>query len=267
MLCNRNGGSELRGSSIDLNADVGELPANLADGSEERLLQLVSSANIACGGHAGSAASMRAVVALCVKHGVAAGAHPSYPDPDHFGRLSLRIAPEVLEDSLHMQVAALDAVVRAAGGVLRHIKPHGALYTDAARDPVLAACIARAVQPWKASAVLVGLAGSRMLDIWQEQGFRIAAEAFADRTYESDGTLRSRQLPGALITDPEAAAAQALSLAVDQRAKSLSGDWIPVAAATLCLHGDSPQALSTAHRIRSAFASHGVDVVPLAGPG
>lgn len=248
---------------IDLNADVGEIPALLADGAEEQLLQLVSSANIACGGHAGSEASMHAVVQLCRKHGVAIGAHPGYPDPEHFGRRSLQIEPARLEQSIRDQVMALDAVAQAAGGRLRHIKPHGALYNDAAGDPDLAACIARAVAPWKASVVLLGPAGSSLLDIWRELGFQAAAEAFADRAYEPDGKLRSRQLPGALLDDPDTAAAQALSLAAGARVQTSSGEWIPMSVETLCLHGDSPNALATAQRIRGAFAARGIRVAAL----
>ena len=191
------------------------------------------------------------------------GAHPGYPDPDHFGRRSLQIAPETLAASIRGQVAALDVIARAAGARLHQIKPHGALYNDAARDLELAACIARAVVEWKSTVVLVGLAASRMLDVWREQGFRVASEAFADRRYEPGGTLRSRQLPGALLTDPDVAAAQALSLVADRRARSTSGAWIPITAETLCLHGDTATALATAQCIRSLFVAHGIQIAPV----
>lgn len=248
---------------IDLNADLGEIPAHLEDGTEEQLLQLVSSANIACGGHAGSPATMHAVVGLCVKHGVAVGAHPGYPDPAHFGRRSLALDPGALETTLRTQIEALDGIAQAAGRTLRHIKPHGALYNDAANNPELAACIARAAAPWKDSAVLVGLAGSAMLDLWAQRGFRVAPEAFADRRYEPGGSLRSRQFPDALIHDPAAAAAQAVALVTTQHTRAVDGTWIGIAARTLCVHGDTAEALAIARRIRSEFAAHSIGVEPL----
>lgn len=248
---------------IDLNADVGEIPAHLEDGTEEQLLQLVSSANIACGGHAGSPATMQAVVRLCVKYGVAVGAHPGYPDPAHFGRRSMTVEAVALESSLRAQIATLDGIAQAAGRTLHHIKPHGALYTDAARTPDLAACIARAAEPWRDSAVLVGLAGSAMLDLWAGLGFQVAAEAFADRRYERDGSLRSRQFPDALLRDPAGAAAQAVALVTSRRARSVDGTWVGITARTLCVHGDTAEALAIAGRIRSEFLAHSIGVAPL----
>jgi len=250
---------------IDLNADVGELPQLLADGTEEQLLQLVTSANIACGGHAGSPASMRAVVQFCLQHGIAIGAHPGYADPDHFGRRSLQLDAAALEASVREQVSVLDAIVRASGATLRHIKPHGALYNDAVRDPERAGCIARAALEWQPSVVLVGLAGSLMLEVWREHGFRVAAEAFADRRYEPDGALRSRQLPDAVLEDPAAAAAQALAIVTAGSVTSSDGSLVTITADTLCLHGDTRGALEIARRIRSAFAAHGIVVSALAG--
>jgi UPF0271 protein len=250
---------------IDLSADVGELPQHLVEGTEEQLLQFVTSANIACGGHAGSPESMYAVVQLCLKHGVAIGAHPGYPDPDHFGRRSLQLDAAVLEASIREQVAALDAIARDAGATLRHIKPHGGLYNDAVHDAERAGCFARAVAEWKPSVVLVGLAGSPMLEVWRDHGFRVAAEAFTDRRYEPDGTLRSRQLPDAVLEDPAAAAAQALSIVTTGGVTISGGSRVAVAADTLCLHGDTRGALDIAQRIRGAFAAHGILVHALAG--
>jgi UPF0271 protein len=245
---------------IDLNADVGEIPAALADGSEERLLHLVTSANIACGGHAGTPASMRAVVAIAERLGVAIGAHPSYPDPANFGRFEMPMAPDAIAATVASQVAALVAV----GAAVRHVKPHGALYNVAVKDAAVAAAIAAGVRRWRDDVVLVGLAGSTMLDVWEKAGFRVAGEAFADRAYEPDGTLRARRHPDALITDPAAAARQAVEIVEHGRAISITGVSIPVVARTLCVHGDTPGALDIVQAIRAAFAARGIEVRSLA---
>ena len=245
---------------IDLNADVGEIPAALADGSEERLLRLVTSANIACGGHAGTAASMRAVVAIAERLGVAIGAHPGYPDPENFGRIDMQMAPAAIAATVTSQVAALVA----AGARVRHVKPHGALYNVAAKNAAVAAAIAAGVQAWRDDIVLVGLAGSTMLDVWEKAGFRVAGEAFADRAYEPDGTLRARHHPDALITDPAVAARQAVEIVENHRAMSVAGTPVEVSARTLCVHGDTPGALDIVQAIRAAFAAHGIEVRSLA---
>jgi UPF0271 protein len=227
----------MSGARTFLNADVGERPEALADGSEEALLRLLDWANIACGGHAGDDQSMRQVSALCRSLGVQVGAHPSYPDRERFGREELNLPAEAITEAVFEQVRAL---ARIAGEV-RHVKPHGALYNTAARDPAVAAAIAGGVARWSRDVTLVGLAGSRMIEVWRGQGFTIAEEAFADRRYEPDGSLRSRRFPGALITDPSEAAAQALRLAPT--------------ADTLCIHSDTPGALEIARAVRAALIS------------
>jgi UPF0271 protein len=242
--------------SIDLNADVGEIPAVLADGSEERLLGLVSSANIACGGHAGTAESMRAVAAIARRLGVAVGAHPSYPDRAGFGRVARTMSPAEITASVREQVEALIA----AAGAIRHVKPHGALYHAAANQQEVAAAIATGVENWRRDIVLVGLAGSRGLDVWAQAGFRVAGEAFADRVYEADGSLRSRTLPAALIADPALATRQALEIIQDGAVTSSAGTRVAIAARTLCVHGDSPGAIAIAAAIRAAFATRGIEV-------
>jgi len=245
---------------IDLNADVGEIPAALADGSEERLLRLVTSANIACGGHAGTDVSMRAVVAIAGRLGVVIGAHPGYPDPENFGRIDMQMAPAAIAATVTSQVAALVA----AGARVRHVKPHGALYNVAAKNAAVAAAIAAGVQAWRDDIVLVGLAGSTMLDVWERAGFRVAGEAFADRAYEPDGTLRARRHPDALITDPAAAARQAVEIVEHHRVMSVAGTPVEVSARTLCVHGDTPGALDIVQAIRAAFAARGIEARPLA---
>lgn len=179
--------------TIDLNADVGEQPEALADGSEEAILRLVSSANIACGGHAGDAETMAQVIRLCMKYGVAVGAHPGYPDRARFGREPLSSSPEAIQAFVFEQVKTLGEKAASLGTGVRYVKPHGALYNTAAHDRATAEAIAKGAARWRDGLTLVGLAGSLMLTVWTEMGFRTAGEAFADRAYESDGTLCSRK--------------------------------------------------------------------------
>lgn len=248
---------------IDLNADVGEDPEALTDGSEEALLRVVTSANVACGGHAGDEATMAAVLALAARLGVGAGAHPGYPDRAGFGRDSLGMTPAAIEDSVFKQVRSLAGAAGRAGCGLVHVKPHGALYHDATRDPEVAAAIARGVSRWGVEVVLVGKAGSVMLEVFREHGFEVAAEAFADRAYEPDGTLRSRKLAGALITDPSRAAAQAVRIAREGLVTSLDGRDVAVRARTICVHGDTPGAVAIATAVREALMANRVRLTPL----
>jgi UPF0271 protein len=252
---------------IDLNADVGERPEALSDGSEEALLRVVTSANVACGAHAGDEATMAAVVALAARLGVAAGAHPGYPDRAGFGRDSLGMTPAAIEDSVFKQVRRLAEAAAPAGCRVVHVKPHGALYNDAARDPEIAAAVARGVSRWSAWVVLVGLAGSAMLDVFRAHGFDVAPEAFADRVYESDGSLRSRRLADPLITDPARAASQAVRIARDGVVIAADGSEVRVRARTICVHGDTPGAAAIAAAVRDALHAAGVRVAALAGRG
>jgi UPF0271 protein len=198
---------------------------------------------------------------------VAVGAHPGYPDLAGFGRRDLDMTADELVASIVYQVGALAAFARDAGTELRHVKAHGALYNRAAADPATAAVVARAVGRVAPDAVLVGLAGSALVDAGRAAGLRVAAEAFADRAYESDGSLRSRRLPGALLGTPELAAAQAVSIARDGRVVSWDGAEIAIDADTICLHGDTPGAAAYAHAIRSALGAAGIELVPLARSG
>jgi UPF0271 protein len=209
--------------TIDLNCDMGEL---LDSGLEEALMRHITSANIACGGHAGDLATMQRTVALARKLGVAVGAHPGYPDRENFGRVEMALSAGEIARTVSDQVRALAAIA----GNLAHVKPHGALYNVAARNLGVARAIAEGVARVSRDLILVGLADSAMLEVWRDMGFRTAAEGFADRKYEPDGGLRSRKFADALITDPEQAAAQALRLARDGRAE------------TICVHSDTPGA-------------------------
>jgi UPF0271 protein len=250
-------------SVMDLNADVGERARASADGSEEELLRLVTSANVACGGHAGDAETMAATLTLTKRLGVAAGAHPSYPDRAGFGRDSMGMSPAEIENAVFGQVQTLAGVARWVGCDLCHVKAHGALYNDAARDRGVAAAIARGVARWSRDVVLVGLAGSVMVEVFAAHGFRTAAEAFVDRAYEADGTLRSRKLPGALITDPMRAAEQAVRIAQEGLAAVLDRRDVTVRARTLCVHSDTPDAAKIAAAVREALIVLGVRIVPL----
>ena len=232
--------------SIDLNCDMGEMPEAVADGSQEALMQYVSSVNVACGGHAGDAVMMRETVQQALRHGVALGAHPGYEDRADFGRNELQLAPEEIAESVHRQVLALAEIAAHCGASISHVKAHGALYNQAARNREIARAIAEGVRRWKADAILLGLAGSLMLEEFRSAGFSVAAEAFADRRYEPDGSLRSRKFPDALLRDPEEAAEQALRIANQGIVLASDGSPVRVVAQTICIHGDTPGATAIA---------------------
>lgn len=223
--------------SIDINCDTGE-----GIGNEAELLPLVSSCNIACGGHAGDAESMEQVVDLAVRHGVRIGAHPSYPDRAHFGRRSLDLPVAELWQSLQDQVAALEAVLQARGGVLHHIKAHGALYNDLAANPQLGETYLDIFQGYRGRVRVFAPCGSFFASQAREQGFEVWEEAFADRAYRSDGSLASRQMEGAVLTEPEQVWQQLRKMVFFRRADTLDGVEIPICAQTYCLHGDTPRA-------------------------
>jgi len=245
---------------IDLNADVGEG----LDAVDEAILPLITSANIACGGHAGDSRTMRATVSLAIEHDVGIGAHPGYPDREGFGRREIDISDSDLRASVRQQLEALAAVVAEAGARIVHVKPHGLLYTRAAADPVSARLLAEVVAEWDPDVVLVGLAGSHSRTAGLAAGLDVAAEGFADRAYEADGSLRSRSLPGALHEDPAVVAAQAVSIARDGLAPLEGGGTVRVSVETLCLHGDAPGAVENARAVRLAMDEAGVR---LARPG
>jgi 5-oxoprolinase (ATP-hydrolysing) subunit A len=250
---------------IDLNADVGESLGPWPMGSDAELIPLVTSVNVACGAHAGDPLTIERTVRLAASHGVAVGAHPGYPDLVGFGRRDLAMAPDELEATLVYQVGALAAFAADAGVPLCHVKAHGALYNAAARDPDLAIVVARAVARVSRSLVLVGLARSALVEAGRAAGLRTAGEAFADRAYEADGSLRSRRLPGAVHEDPAAVAAQAVSIVRDGRVIAYDGSVLDVDADTICIHGDSPGAVEFARAVREALAGAGVTVAALDG--
>jgi UPF0271 protein len=243
---------------IDLNCDMGELPEAIADGTQEALLRSITSVNIACGGHAGDEQTMKATIEQALRAGVAIGAHPGYPDRENFGRLELKLPPKEIADSVFAQVRALAEVAERCGARLIHVKPHGALYNQAVHNRELAEAIAEGVGRWRRDVVLVGLAGSPMLDVFKKAGFAIAAEAFADRRYEPDGTLRSRKFEDALIRNPEEAAWQALGIAEQGVVIASDGSEVSVDAQTLCIHGDTPGAPEIAATVARVLREAGV---------
>jgi UPF0271 protein len=244
---------------IDLNADLGEGCDN-----DEALLGLVSSANIACGWHAGDARTMRQCVRWAIDKGVAIGAHPSFPDRENFGRSEMNLPPEDIVAGVLYQVGALAAIVKAEGGTLSHVKAHGALYNQAVKDPVLADALCEAVRRFDPGLRFFGLAGSGMIGAAERAGLKPVEEVFADRGYQPDGSLVPRSRPGALIEDEEASLAQTLSLVRDHRVKAIDGSLVAVNAQTVCLHGDGAHALAFARRIRERLAAEGIAVVALA---
>ncbi len=248
---------------IDLNCDMGEIPEAIQDGTQESLMPSVTSVNIACGGHAGDPQTMKATIEQAVRWKVDVGAHPGYPDRANFGRLELNVPPEEISNSVFEQVRALAEIAAPCNARVTHVKPHGALYNQAAKNRAVARAIAEGVARWNRDVVLIGLAGSLMLDVFRDAGFRLAAEAFADRRYEPDGTLRSRRFEDALIRDPAEAGQQALRIA--ECGSVIAGDDSEVAtdAQTICIHGDTPGAPAIAAAVAKALRQAGVALTGL----
>src|SRR6059036_1216467 len=248
---------------IDLNCDMGEMPEAIADGTQEALMRSITSVNIACGGHAGDEQTMKTTIEQALQWKLAIGAHPGYPDRANFGRLELKLPLKEISASIFEQVKALADVAAGCGARVVHVKPHGALYNQAVRNRELAGAIAEGVGRWNRDAVLVGLAGSPMLDVFRGAGFGVAAEAFADRRYEADGTLRSRKFEDALIRNPEEAAWQALGIAERGVVIASDGSEVSVDAQTICIHGDTPGAPKIASAVAQALRQAGVALRPL----
>jgi 5-oxoprolinase (ATP-hydrolysing) subunit A len=254
-------------TTIDLNSDVGEFPLAVDDGSQETLLQFVTSANIACGGHAGDPHTMRSTIAQAQKWNVAVGAHPGYEDRANFGRIEKKLTAAEISDSVFRQVAALAKIAEESGATIVHVKPHGALYNQASADTLIARAIADGVRRWGRDVALVGLAGSVMLDEFRAAGFRVLAEAFVDRRYEPNGRLRSRKSPDALLIDPQQTAQQALRIVTRGEVVVAGGAVIPLEANTLCLHSDTEGALQIAQAVHETLRDAGVELRSPLFPG
>lgn len=238
---------------IDLNCDLGE-----GTGNDAAMMPYISSASIACGFHAGDADTMFATAGLCADAGVNAGAHPSFHDRANFGRTEQPVLPGAVYELMIQQLLLIDEMTHAAGTVMRHVKPHGALYNMAARDMELATAIARAVKNFNRELVLFGLSGSKLIEAGKAEGLVTASEVFADRIYQDDGSLTPRVQPNALITDTDASVAQVLQMIKTGTVTSVSGKVIPVVAETVCLHGDGVQAVEFAKAINGALKAEGV---------
>jgi UPF0271 protein len=245
---------------IDINADLGESEESLANGADFELMRYITSANVACGGHAGDERTMRETVISAQKLNVAVGAHPGYPDRANFGRIESPMAAAEIEASVRDQIAALAAVAQPLGVTLVHCKPHGALYHAANKSAEIAAAIGRAVFESDEQLIMVGQAGSSTLTLWESMGLSCAAEAFADRAYEPDGILRKRMLPGALLEDPAKAARQALDIATRNIAVATDGSELRVAASTICIHSDTPGSTAIARAVNEGLKQAGVQV-------
>ncbi|OHX17695.1 lactam utilization protein LamB [Chromobacterium amazonense] len=240
---------------IDLNADLGE-----GCGNDAALLDCVSSANIACGWHAGDADTMQATVRMALEKGVAIGAHPSFPDRDNFGRSEMRLPMATLRAGLLYQLGALDAIVKAEGGELAHIKPHGALYNQAAREPELAQTLSRAIRDFNPELRVMGLAGSLFVEACRAEGLAVWQEGFADRGYRADGSLVPRGQPGALLDSDAAMLKQVEDMVRRQRIVAVSGEAVSLRIDTICLHGDGSHAVPFARLLRRHLEQAGISI-------
>jgi len=245
---------------IDLNADLGECPHSY--GADAELMKLITSANIACGGHAGDMQTVRRTVEIARSLGVGVGAHPSYPDRVNFGRVAMQIDPAELQRSLQEQIRLVTEVAAQFGVMVTHVKPHGALYHSANSDATVAQAIAQAVRRIDASMMVVVQYGSPAVRCFREAGLLTATEAFADRAYEANGALRSRSLPGALL-DQERAVEQALNIVFHHRAAASDGSQLTIRPDTLCFHSDTPNAVALAKRVREALEQAGARITPV----
>jgi UPF0271 protein len=246
---------------IDLNADVGE-----GVGQDPALMPHITSANVACGVHAGSLAVMRETVLLAREHGVAVGAHPSFPDRDGFGRRDLRLPPPQVEDIVVSQIEALAAIAAAEGVRLQHVKPHGALFNVAVRDRSVADAIARAIAWVDPALILFGLPASELIAAGNAAGLRTACEVFADRAYRPDGTLVPRTQPGAVIDDAAQVLTRVAAIALERAVIAIDGTRVPITLDTICVHGDTPGAAGLAARIRATLTASGIDVKSIGQP-
>lgn len=252
---------------IDLNSDLGEGYGPWTMGDDAAMLDIVSSANIACGFHAGDPAGLLSVLRQAAARGVAVGAHVSYPDRVGFGRRTMDVAPDDLTADVIYQIGALQGLARAAGTRVTYVKPHGALYNTIADDARQADAVIAGVKAVDPSLVLMGLAGAPVLKRARAAGLTVVAEAFADRAYTAAGALVSRRQPGAVLHDPDLIAARMLRLATEGVLEAEDGSILRLEADSICVHGDSPGAVAIAAKVRDALVAGGVSVAPFAGGG
>jgi UPF0271 protein len=249
---------------IDINSDMGESFGAYTIGHDAGLMRSITSANVAAGFHAGDPSVLRATIRLAKTHGVAVGAHPGFPDLVGFGRRELSVTPREAEDLVLYQIAAVAGVASAEGVRLQHVKPHGALFNMAVRDAGLARAIARAVAAFDRTLILFGLPGSEILEAGAAAGLRVAAEVFADRAYEADGTLTSRQKQGSVIHDAAIVVTRAIRMVKDRTVVAADGTIVPLEADTICVHGDTPGADELAAKVRAGLEAAGITVKAIA---
>lgn len=245
---------------VDLNCDMGESFGAWRMDNDAELMNYVSSVNIACGFHAGDATTMRETAELALEKEVAIGAHPGYPDLQGFGRRAMKMSESEVFDIVLYQIAALKGICESLGARLNHVKPHGALYNQAAKEPELAAAVAEAVRKIDSDLVFYGLSGSSLISEAERIGLRTASEVFADRTYQSDGSLTPRSQPNALIRSEGESVDQVLQMVLSGTVATVGGETIPLRAETICIHGDSEHAVEFAHRVRDALLKNGHEI-------
>ena len=248
---------------VDLNSDLGESYGAYTIGMDEAVIAHISSANVACGYHAGDPLVIAKTVGLCKSTGTALGAHPGYPDLVGFGRRNLAASPAEVKAMVTYQIGALDAFCKAAGVKLQHVKPHGAMYNMAAKDEALAKAICEAIYEYDPQLILMGLANSQMITQAKAMGLPAAAEVFADRAYEEDGTLVARSKPGSMIEDEDEAVARVVRMIKEGKVTAITGKDIDITADSVCVHGDGPKALAFVEKLRATFAAEGISIVPL----
>ena len=248
---------------IDLNCDMGESFGPWQMGADDLVMPYITSASVACGAHAGDPSIMRRTIRLANRHGVAIGAHPGFADLQGFGRREMQVDPGELEDAMLAQIGALSAIARAEGASLQHVKAHGALYNMAARDARLAAAIARAIKACDPSLIMFGLPNSALLDAGRHEGLRVAAEGFADRSYEPDGSLTPRSRPGAVVHDAHEVTARAVRMVRDGVVLAADGRSIDLRVQTICVHGDTPGAAALTASIVTGLRDAGVGLGPI----
>ncbi len=243
---------------IDLNSDLGEGAAFDAE-----IIPLVTSANIACGFHAGDSVLMKKTIELCLQNGAAPGAHPGYPDKENFGRTKMNVTPEDVYSFTLCQIGALDAFAKAKGVKLEHVKPHGAMYNMAAKDAALSLAIVDAIRDYDSSLILLALSGSEMIKAAKLRGIRYASEIFADRAYEADGSLRARTLEGSMITDENEAIERVIRMIKEGKVRAYTGEDVEIEAHSVCVHGDSAKALDFVKALNKAFVENDIKTVRL----
>lgn len=249
--------------SIDLNCDMGESYGAWRMGNDAALMDVVSSINVACGFHAGDASTIRKTIEIALSKGVAIGAHPGYPDLQGFGRREMQLSAQEIFDVVLYQVSALKGICEAFGAKLNHVKPHGALYNSAAKNTELAAAIVRAVKAIDSNLVFYGLAGSFLISEAEKAGLKTASEVFADRTYQANGTLTTRNQPNALIETVDESCKQVLQMINDQSVTATTGEKVALKAETVCIHGDGKHALEFAQAIRARIIETRIEIKPI----